>query len=133
MLESYQQIRWIDFVMPQDIDKTPSFRFEASETPVSSVVPSDIKNENGYLTQEEYLCIKKRIEVEVERLDSIADSKITVTLYRLIVYEYFEQNKVFDDAPHFNHLRLDNSYATPSKYTTYSIEKEWDYYFTVFN
>lgn len=136
MLESYQQIRWIDFVMPQDIDKTPSFRFEASETPVSSVVPSDIKNENGYLTQEEYLCIKKRIEVEVERLDSIADSNhiIQVRIARNpIVYEYFEQNKVFDDAPHFNHLRLDNSYATPSKYTTYSIEKEWDYYFTVFN
>ena len=135
-LESYQQILWVDFVMPQDISKTPSFRFETSQTPKTTVLPSDIKNENGFLIQEEYLCVKERIDAEVERLDSIADLKhiIQVRVARNpIVYDHFKQNKVFDDAPHFNHLRLDSSYATPSKYTSYSIEKEWDYYFTIFN
>lgn len=142
-LESYQLIHWIGLEMPHSFIESPSIKFETSQMPVTLVSPSIVKNENGFLTQEEYLCIRERItfekerqRLEMERLDSIADHNhiIQVRLARKpVVYEYFERNGVFKDAPKFKHLNLEASYGTPSQYTTYSIEREWDYYFTIYN
>lgn len=143
-LISYQPIIWGGFEMPQNLKETPTFEFRAGDSPTMKISPSKINFENGFLTGGEYSQIKKDIEerirleiLEQERKDSIADLNHIIQLRiarKPITYEYFEQNGIFEDAPKFKHLYLDIiGYSEPSKYTTYSIEKAWDYYLTIFD